>query len=198
VTTPAPAVFLDRDGTMIHDVGYLSHLDDVRWYPWTADAIRMLNRAGFLVLVTTNQGGVGLGYFTERFVCDTHDSMTRTLEAAGARIDGWFYCPHHPRAAVDALRIACDCRKPRDGMLRQAAARFPIDFARSFVVGDKTSDLGLGIAGGATPILVRTGYGEVILRAAGGSIAEAAYVADDLMSATAWILSRSGHPKQDA
>ena len=184
-----PAVFLDRDGTMIHEVGYLSRLTDLRWYSSTIDAIRLLKRAGFLVCVTTNQGGIGLGLFTEAFVAELHGHMADTLDEAGAHIDGWFYCPHHPRALVEALRVDCDCRKPRPGMIDQAAARLDIDRARSFVVGDKPVDLGLAASAGARGILVRTGYGDDVVRAHEGHVPGAAHVAGDLMGAVAWILA---------
>ena len=116
-----PAVFLDRDGTMIHDPGYLRRLDDLRWYPWTIDALRLLNRAGLPVVVVTNQGGIGLELYDEGFVQAVHGHMAAVAAASGARIDGWYYCPHHPDATIPALRIDCDCRKPRPGLLRQAA-----------------------------------------------------------------------------
>jgi D-glycero-D-manno-heptose 1,7-bisphosphate phosphatase len=190
-----PAVFLDRDGTMVHDVGYLNRLEDLRWFPYTIDAIRMLNRAGFLVLVTTNQGGIGLGHLPESFVDETHVAMQETAGAGGARIDGWFYCPHHPRAEIAALRVACECRKPGPGMVRQAQSRFPIDLARSFVVGDKVSDLGMAESVGARAVLVRTGYGEAIARRHGGAPPSAAHVAADLMEATSWILLQAGRQR---
>jgi D-glycero-D-manno-heptose 1,7-bisphosphate phosphatase len=186
-----PAAFLDRDGTMIHEAGYLGRLDDLRWFPWTADAVRLLNRAGFLVCVTTNQGGIGLGLYTEAFLHDLHARMAATLEAAGARIDGWFHCPHHPSAIVERLRVDCTCRKPQAGMIRQAADRFEIDLARSFVIGDKLADVGLAGNAGARGILVRTGYGDDVYRAHGGQVPGAAHVAADLMEATAWLLADS-------
>jgi D-glycero-D-manno-heptose 1,7-bisphosphate phosphatase len=185
------AVFLDRDGTMIHEAGYLGRLDDLRWYPYTADAIRLLNRAGFLVCVTTNQGGIGLGLYTEAFLQELHARMAGTLEAGGARVDGWFYCPHHPAAIVDSLRQDCDCRKPRPGMIHQAADRFEIDLRRSFVVGDKLADIGLAEHAGARGILVRTGYGADVVAAHGGRVPGAACVAGDLMGAVAWLLAES-------
>jgi D-glycero-D-manno-heptose 1,7-bisphosphate phosphatase len=186
-----PAVFLDRDGTMIHDVGYLGRLADLRWFPYTAETVRLLKRAGFLVFVTTNQGGIGLGYYTEAFVLDLHARMQATLEAAGAGADGWFYCPHHPLAAVEALRIDCACRKPRAGMIEQAAARFAIDRAASFVVGDKLADVQMAEAAGLRGVLVRTGYGEEVTAAHGGDVPGAAHVAPDLAAATAWMLEES-------
>ena len=193
-----PAVFLDRDGTMIHDPGHLSRLDELRWYPWTIDAVRLLNRAGFLVFVTTNQGGVGLGLFDEAFVHAVHDVMAARLSEGGGRIDGWFYCLHHPRAVIESLRIECDCRKPQPGMVRQAQQRFHLDLARSFVVGDKASDVGLAASVGARGVLVRTGHGEG--EAARGSAAGAApaFVGANLMDAVSWILGQSCHPREAA
>jgi len=194
-----PAVFLDRDGTMIHDPGYLGRLEGLQWYPYSIDAVRLLNRAGFLVFVTTNQGGVGLGLFEESFVHAVHQAMTARLEQAGARVDGWFYCLHHPRAVIESLRIACDCRKPGPGMIRQAQERFDIDLARSFAVGDKQSDVGLGRAVGARSVLVRTGHGEAELAAMAAQPGNApSFVAADLMAAVAWILRASGHPGEAA
>lgn len=189
------AVFLDRDGTMIHETGYLSRIEDLRWFPYTADAIRLLNRAGFLVCVTTNQGGIGLGLYTEATMESLHAEMTRTLVAAGARVDGWFHCPHHPSALIESLRVDCDCRKPKSGMIGQAVARFGIDASMSFVVGDKMADIGSAQHAGARGILVRTGYGEDTVRANGGAVPGAAYVAMDLMEATSWVLLESGHPR---
>jgi D-glycero-D-manno-heptose 1,7-bisphosphate phosphatase len=183
-----PAVFLDRDGVLLYDMGYLSRREDLRWYSFAIDAVRLLNRAGFLVFVTTNQGGVGLGYYTEEFVRDTHDGMTRQLVLAGAHIDGWWFCPHHPRAVVDHLRVICECRKPAPGMVRAAQARFPIDLARSFVVGDKATDMALAASVGARGVFVRTGQGESELARAGGTM-PSAWVAPDLMAAAAWIMA---------
>jgi D-glycero-D-manno-heptose 1,7-bisphosphate phosphatase len=192
-----PAVFLDRDGTMIHESGYLSRLEELQWFPWTIDAVRLLNRAGFLVIVVTNQGGVGLGLFEEPFVHAVHDVMTNRIVQGGGRIDGWFYCPHHPQATVPALRVACECRKPQPGLIREAQQRFAIDLPRSFGVGDKSTDLTLASNVGARGVLVRTGYGEGEL-AKSGAVASAAFVAANLMDAVSWILIENGHPREDA
>lgn len=191
-----PAVFLDRDGTMIHDVGYLARVEDVRWFPWSIDAIRLLNRAGFLVCVTTNQGGIGLGFYDEVLLQQVHRTMAQTVEAAGGRIDGWYFCPHHPLAKVEALRVECDCRKPQPGMIRQAARDLPIDLARSFVVGDKLADIGLAANAGARGILVKTGYGQAELSRHQGSMPGAAFVAETLMEAASWILREAGFPRE--
>jgi D-glycero-D-manno-heptose 1,7-bisphosphate phosphatase len=188
------AVFLDRDGTMIHDPGHMRRLEDLRWFPWTIDALRLLNRAGFVVIVVTNQGGIGLQLYDERFVHAVHNRMSDVAAAGGARIDAWYYCPHHPNATIPALRVDCDCRKPRPKLVLQAAEAFSIDVSRSFVVGDKVSDVRLAGNVGATGVLVRTGHGEEEIANGGGSIAGAALVTADLISATSWILARSDRP----
>ena len=197
---------------MIHDAGYLSRLEDLEWYPWTIDAVRLLNRAGFLVCVTSNQGGIGLGLFPETFVRDVQAAMTQALESGGARVDAWFYCPHHPGAVLPALRVDCECRKPKPGMIREATNRFSIDLAASFVVGDKAADIGLARSAGTRGVLVKTGAGAAELarseggpaapKLAGGLPSEggigADHVAADLMGATMWILEQSGFPRVTA
>jgi len=193
-----PAVFLDRDGTLLHDPGYLSRLDDLQWFPWSLDAVRLLNRAGFLVFVITNQGGIALGLFDEAFVGAVHDRMRADLSSAGARVDGWYYCPHHPRGEIAALRIDCDCRKPRPGMIRQAQRQFEFDLRRSFAVGDKATDVALAAGVGARGVLVLTGHGEEERIRAGGAIPGAAFIGANLMDATSWILTESGHPVPEA
>lgn len=187
-----PAVFLDRDGTMIEDAGYLWRASDVRWFPGTSEAIGLLNRAGFLVCVTTNQAGVARGYYGEDDVRALHAHMATHLESGGARIDAWFYCPHHPEAAVSRYRVQCDCRKPEPGMIRQACAQFDIDLARSFVIGDKRLDVESAVRAGARGILVRTGYGDAVASAHNGQVPGAACVAADLVAAAAWLLAEAG------
>jgi D-glycero-D-manno-heptose 1,7-bisphosphate phosphatase len=183
---------------MVHDVGYLSRFEDLRWYPWTIEAVRLLADAGFLVCVTTNQSGIALGFCSDTFVRRVHDRMSADILAAGGHVDGWFYCPHHPEAQIDALRLDCDCRKPKPGLIRQAQDRFPIDLARSFVIGDKSADIGLAVSVGARGVLVRTGYGEAELSRHDGRMPGAAHVASDLMGATAWILAEAGFPREAA
>jgi D-glycero-D-manno-heptose 1,7-bisphosphate phosphatase len=185
-----PAVFLDRDGTMIEEVGYLDRVEDVRWFPWTVDAIRLLNRAGYLVGVVTNQGGIGLGLFDEPFVTQLHESMDASLRESGAFVDGWFLCPHHPRAVVPGLMTPCDCRKPGRGMIDAACARWDIDLAKSWVVGDRDVDVMMAVGVGARGVLVRTGYGEREWRLNRDAFPEGTPVVDHLMAATAFILSQ--------
>jgi D-glycero-D-manno-heptose 1,7-bisphosphate phosphatase len=191
-----PAVFLDRDGTMVREVGYLGRAEDLHWFPWTVEAIRLLRRAGFLICVTTNQGGIGLGLFSETFLQQLHRTMDEHLARAGAAVDGWFYCPHHPRAVIAEFAIDCECRKPNPGMIRQAVRQFDIDPSRSFVIGDKQIDVGLAEQTGTRGVLVRTGQGEEELARRGGMMPGAAHVAANLLEAASWILVATGHPKE--
>jgi len=193
--TKRPAVFLDRDGTIIEDVGYLDTLDRVAFFPWTVDTIRALNRAGLAVVVVTNQSGIARGLFTDAFVEETHRYLTARLETGGARVDAYYYCPHHPDGTVAEYSRRCDCRKPAPGLIDRATNDLGLDPARSFVVGDRWLDVQLGRAVGARAILVRTGAGSVQeTRPRSGVTADA--VVDNLAAAASWILNdlRSGDP----
>jgi len=148
-----PAVFLDRDGTIAEEVGYLNHASRFRMFSFAAGAVRRLNEAGLPVIVITNQSGVGRGYFPESLVHTVHEIMTQELSAAGARVDAVYYCPH---TSADA----CECRKPRPGMLERAAREHGLDLQRSFVVGDRFGDIELARNVAARSVLVRTGYGQ--------------------------------------
>jgi len=183
------AIFLDRDGTMIRDVGYLGRLEDVAWFPWTIDAIRLLKRAGWLVCVVTNQGGIALGLYDEAAMHRIHAALDGDLARGGTSVDGWYFCPHHPRAVVPELRVNCDCRKPRPGLVHAAQREHDIDLAASIVIGDKAIDIQLAEAVGATGILVRTGYGEGEIARADGAIVGAAIVTANLVDAVSWVLS---------
>jgi D-glycero-D-manno-heptose 1,7-bisphosphate phosphatase len=183
-----PAVFLDRDGTLIEDVGYLDRLDQMMVFPWTVDVIRALNRAGLAVVVVTNQSGIARGLFTEAFVEETHRHLSARLAAGGARIDAYYYCPHHPDGVVEAYRRRCDCRKPASGLVDRAVRDLNLDPARAFVVGDKWLDIGLARAVGARGILVRTGTGAAEeARPQSGISADA--IVDNLAAAASWILT---------
>jgi D-glycero-D-manno-heptose 1,7-bisphosphate phosphatase len=180
-------VFLDRDGTMIEDVGYLDAHDRIRFFPWTVDAIRALNRAGVPVAVVTNQSGVARGFFDEAFVQETHRLISERLGSGGARVDAYYYCPHHAEGRVAAYAKRCDCRKPGRGMIDRAARDLGIDPARSFVVGDTWLDVGLARAVGARGILVRTGAGAAWEARPQADLAADAVV-DNLAAAASWIL----------
>ena len=154
------AVFLDRDGTINEEVGYLDRMEKLQLIPGAAEAIRLINESGMKAVAVTNQSGVARGIFTESFVAEIHARLREMLRAEGAFLDGIYYCPHHPtEGRVEYLKI-CDCRKPAPGMLLRAAAELHLDPARSYMVGDTLKDIEAGGRAGAQGILVRTGYGE--------------------------------------
>jgi D,D-heptose 1,7-bisphosphate phosphatase len=183
------AVFLDRDGTLIEESGYLDRLERLIFFPFSVDAVRVLNHAGFAVVIVTNQAGIARGIVKESFVGDAHRHIAARLEAGGARIDGFYYCPHYPTGVVEKYRTACDCRKPQPGLLLKAATDLDLDLGRSFVVGDRWHDLAAGHAVGARGVLVRTGLGHrAETSPEPGTVPDA--VVDNLMDAAAWILQR--------
>ena len=153
-----PAVFLDRDGTINIEKDYLYRIEDLEFVPGAEEAIRRLNDAGFFVAVVTNQSGVARGYYTEEDVRILHRHMAEELSRAGARVDAWVFCPHHP-SGKGSYAFSCDCRKPMPGMLLDVAKRFEIDLEKSVMIGDKRADIDAAIAAGCRPILVRSGYG---------------------------------------
>jgi D-glycero-D-manno-heptose 1,7-bisphosphate phosphatase len=182
-----PAVFLDRDGTLLEEAGYLDRLERLVFFPYSVDAVRLLNRGGFAVVIVTNQAGIARGIFKESFVADAHRHIAERLSLGGACIDGFYYCPHHPDAVIEALRQDCDCRKPRSGMFTRAATDLGLDLARSFVIGDRWHDLEAGQRVGARGILVRTGYGRTE-EASPRAAVQAAAITDNVMEAASWIL----------
>ena len=181
------AVFLDRDGTIIEEVGYLDRPERVEFFPWTIDAIRVLNRAGLAVVLVSNQSGIARGFFTETVVDDVHRRMSEMLAAGGAHIDAYYYCPHHPDGRIKELAKVCDCRKPARGLVDRAVTEFGVDPHRSFVVGDRWLDVGLARAVGAKGVLVRTGYGESEEGKPPDGV-RADVVVDNLIAASSWIL----------
>jgi D-glycero-D-manno-heptose 1,7-bisphosphate phosphatase len=183
------AVFLDRDGTIIEEVGYLDRPERVELFPWTIDAVRVLNRAGLAVVLVSNQSGVARGFFTEGVVDAVHERMATLLAEGGARIDAYYYCPHHPDGKLPQYAQKCECRKPGRGLVDRAARELGIDPARSFVVGDRWLDVALGRAVGAQSVLVRTGYGASEEDKRPSDLAADAVV-DNLIAATSWILGR--------
>jgi D-glycero-D-manno-heptose 1,7-bisphosphate phosphatase len=154
------AVFLDRDGTVSEEVGYVNHIDRFKVYPWTADAIRKLNDAGTPVFLITNQSGVARGYFPEDLVKEVHRRLNEALAPNGAFLNGTYYCPHHPEGRKAAYRMFCDCRKPAPGMLLRASRDHGIDLTRSYMIGDRYLDLETGFRVGARGVLVLSGYGK--------------------------------------
>ena len=184
------AVFLDRDGTINTDVGYLNHPDQLELIPRSALAIKLLNEAGFKTVVITNQAGIAKGLLQETLLPEIHQRLSMLLDKEGARIDRFYYCPHHPEAAVEQYRIDCQCRKPFPGLVLQAAAELGIDATRSYVIGDKSCDIELAHNVGARAIMVMTGYGPVELnRLREAQLALPNFTAADLYDAVQCILN---------
>ncbi|MCX5837847.1 MAG: HAD family hydrolase [Deltaproteobacteria bacterium] len=208
------AVFLDRDGTINEEVGYLDRMEKLQLIPGAAEAIRLINKSGMKAVVVTNQSGVARGVFDEVLVEKTHDYLRDILRADGALIDAFYFCPHHPtEGRVEYLKI-CDCRKPSPGMLLRAVEELRIDPNRSYMVGDTLKDIEAGARAGVQGILVRTGYGEEAAAQLGPDeesqkngdmmphrapiekagperevgIVRPVYVAGDLLAAVKWIL----------
>jgi D-glycero-D-manno-heptose 1,7-bisphosphate phosphatase len=183
-----PAVFLDRDGTLIRECGYLVRPDDLAVFPWSADAVRCLNRAGFAVVVITNQSAVARGMIDEPSVGEIHVRLDARLSPA--RIDGYYYCPHLPDAVDARYRVVCRCRKPGPLMIEQACRDLDLDPVRSWTVGDRALDVACGRAAATRSILVRTGHGaseEAHVRSEGAADA----ILNNLMEAVCWILRSS-------
>ncbi len=187
------AVFLDRDGTVNEEVGYLHNLEDLRLIPGASAAIKRLNETGMKVILVTNQSGIARGYFSESLLLDIHARLKKMLLEEGARLDAIYYCPHHPSAGNSNFTKECDCRKPRTGLIDRAARDLKIDVKQSFVVGDKWSDVELGQRAGAHSILVRTGYGameEENIRPS--HLVEPDFIAHTITEAVDWIIKEVG------
>ena len=185
------AIIMDRDGTVCDEVGYVNHVDRIRLLPGSAEAIRAANETGFQTVVVTNQAGVARGYFAESLVDEVHDRVRELLAAEGARLDGIYFCPHHPDVGAPAYRKSCACRKPLPGMLERARDEMGIDLSASYMVGDSVKDLEAGRRAGTTTVLVLTGYGkgELEHQSDGWSV-RPDHVAEDLRAAVRWILER--------
>jgi len=185
------AVFFDRDGTINEQMGYINHISRFVLLPGVGRAVRRLNEHDIPVVVVTNQSGLARGYFPAALLDEVHRKMEKELAATGAHIDGLYVCPHHPEAKEARYRKNCTCRKPKIGLLEQAAADLDIDLGTSYMVGDRWSDLKCGARAGATSILVLTGYGRGDHQYIGpGQDVQPALVAPDLNAAVDWILDQ--------
>jgi D-glycero-D-manno-heptose 1,7-bisphosphate phosphatase len=185
-----PAVFLDRDGTLIEERGYIDRLDLLTVFPWTADALRLLKRAGFAIVVITNQSAIARGIIDETFLGEVHRELGARLARGGAEIDRYYFCPHLADAKVARYREACRCRKPGPGMIEQACRDMDLDPARSVMVGDRWLDIACGIAAGTRSALVRTGHGAHEAEVPPDGV-RADAILNNLMEAAGWILRNS-------
>lgn len=193
------AVFLDRDGTINIDTGYIDTPERFEFIPGSLTAIRRLKQAGFLIVVITNQAGIAKGIIRQENVAVLNEAFIEMLKAAGARCDGYYFCPHHPEGVIEKYRQTCSCRKPEPGLILRAVASFGIDLRQSFMVGDKLSDLLAARHAGIRSLLVMTGYGRTELERSPQVCGAAASVAVyDLYDAASWILKSADAPWDDA
>lgn len=153
------ALFIDRDGTLSEEVGYINHPERFRLFSYAAEAIKRLNENGWLAIVTTNQAGVARGYFSEEMIQTVHKRLEDELAMGGARLDAVYYCAHHPSVGEPPYRVDCDCRKPKPGLITKAAKDFQVDLGNSWMVGDRYSDIQLARNAGVKSAFVLSGYG---------------------------------------
>lgn len=180
------AVFLDKDGTLVKDVPHNSDPDKVELYSDSLQALRTLQRAGYLLVIVSNQPGVALGYFEEEALHDIERRLDDLFSQEGVKLDGFFYCPHDPKGRIEGYAISCDCRKPRDGLIRHAASALDIDVSESWMIGDILHDVEAGNRAGCRTILVDRGnetewqYGDY---------RQPDFMVTDLMEAVAHVLA---------
>ena len=179
----AKAIFMDRDGTVSEEIGYMYHAGLYRPFPWTGEAIRRINESGFKAVLITNQAGVERGYFPESTIHEVHDILKQELARWSAHLDGIYYCLHRPETN-------CDCRKPRPGMLTRASREMNIDLSSSYMIGDRFVDVEAGHCAGVRSILLRSGDGLIEMeKFAASSAYQPHFVADNLLAAVESILS---------
>lgn len=186
------AIFLDRDGTINEEVGYIERLDRLKVIPAAFEAIRLINLSGLKAVVISNQAGVAKGLFPETFVQQTHEHLQKALHQKGAAIDGFYYCPHHPTEGSSPYRRICDCRKPAPGLFLQASREMHIDLSASCMIGDRYRDMEAAHRAGVKGVLVKTGYGTDVLENAGPDQetpeGKPEFIAEDILQAVQWIL----------
>jgi len=192
-----PAVFLDRDGTITPEVGYVIHPDKLELLPGAADAIKKLIAAGFKIIVITNQSAVARGMMDINTLETINSKLKDLLATNGTKLDGLYFCPHHPTEGNGEYTRLCDCRKPATGMFIKAADEHSIDLSKSYIIGDKLSDVSMAPVLKAKGILVKTGYGESepellssSYDSASGSdlLCKPDYIARDISDAADWII----------
>ena len=186
------AVFLDRDGTICEEVGYIDSIERLRLIPGSVAAIKVLNDWGFKVVMVTNQSGVARGFFPERLLEELHAKLSRKLREEGAYLDGIYYCPHHPSEGSAPYVQVCACRKPAPGLLLRAAQDLDLDLSASYMIGDHFSDVECAQGVGAQGILLLTGHGSKAIAQKENWARPPSFIASDLFEAVNWIVSNLG------
>ena len=194
-----PVVFLDRDGTLNEEVGYIRELEKLALIQGAAAAVAKLNQAGVAAILVTNQTGAARGYYSEDHICQLNKRLQDLLQENGASLDAVYYCPHLEGGDYEPLAIKCTCRKPEPGLVRAAYDQHPqLDRRRAYVVGDKSTDVELARNCGAKGILVRTGYGQSVLNGQYQWKVSPDFEAGDIVEAIDWILADLKHGVDNA
>lgn len=183
----AIGVFLDKDGTINEEVGFLNTPEELHLIDGSTEAIRIANSLGIKVFIVTNQSGIARGILTEQRLQEIHQRLLQLLKQQNVHIDAIYYCPHHPEVGNPPYRQDCSCRKPKAGMLIKAAEEFNVELKRSFVIGDRMLDIQTGKNVGATAILVQTGYGKEELELLNQNNISADYIAENLLDAMHYV-----------
>lgn len=188
------AVFMDRDGTVADEVGYVNHASRLRLLPGSAAALRRVREAGLLCVVVTNQSGVARDYFEETVVNQANERFRELLAAEGASVDAIYYCPHHPTEGSPPYVRECDCRKPATGLIFRAAEDLNVDLRSSYMIGDHFSDIECGQRAGAKTVLLLTGHGKDAMGKRQQWPRPPSHIAADLYDAVQWVLN---HPERE-
>lgn len=186
------AVFIDRDGCLIKELGYISKLKNILFYKNSIKALKLLKQNGYKIIVVTNQAGVAYGYFNENFVKKSHQYIKEILKKFNLKIDAFYYCPHHKNATIKKYKKNCKCRKPNTGMIIKARKRFNIDLKKSYTMGDKLTDVQLGHNAGIKGILVLTGFGTQQKNLIKKEKINPDYIAKDFLYGVKWIIKNNG------
>jgi D-glycero-D-manno-heptose 1,7-bisphosphate phosphatase len=185
-----PVVFLDRDGTLNHEAGYLREIDQLRLLPGAAKAVQRLNELNIATVLVTNQSGPARGIFPEAHVVSLNQRLAELLNANGAKLDAMYYCPHHVDGIVSEYAIKCGCRKPEVGLLEKAFIDLGnLDRSRAYMVGDQSTDIELAKNAGIKSVLVKTGFGDDVLSGRFQWKVQADHAAGDVVEAVEWIIS---------
>jgi D-glycero-D-manno-heptose 1,7-bisphosphate phosphatase len=178
---------LDRDGTIVEDVGYMNSPDQIQFIPGSIEAIKMLNEAGFKVVVISNQAGVARGLVTEDMLQTIDKTLHKWILNGGAHLDGIYYCPHHPEHGVYPYKQVCECRKPHPGLIKRAHRDLDIDLSQSYMIGDKATDVEAGKSAGTKTVFVTSGRGKEENRKLKG---KPNHISENLLEAVSWILKQ--------
>jgi D,D-heptose 1,7-bisphosphate phosphatase len=184
------AVFLDKDGTINEDLGYIADPEDIKLLAGAGEAIKLLNQAGYKTIVISNQSGVARGRFTENTLQYLNKVLHKQILGGGGFLDYIYYCPHHPEIGIHPYKTECECRKPKPGMIKRGAREHNIDLSASYMIGDKDSDIEAGKNAGLKTILVLTGYGKDTLIALEAKKITPDHIANDLLEAVKWLLKQ--------